>query len=87
MVRKPTEQLLSTAYPEAVEANGTETFEERLTKRLKRMRDDTSAEDNDATKTRAPIIGTLNVGSCPGCGLALRLAYTDSGAHLEPDEG
>ena len=87
MVRKPTEQLLSTAYPEAVEANGTETFEERLTKRLKRMRDDTSAEDNDATTTHAAIIGTLSVGQCPHCGLALRLAYTDSGAHLEPDEG
>jgi hypothetical protein len=86
MARKPTEQLLSTAYPEAVEADGTETFDERLTKRLNRMRDDTSAEDNDATKTHEPIIGSLSVGACPHCGTALRLAYTDSGAHLEPDE-
>ena len=67
-------------------ADEAEAFVERLTKRLKRMRDDTSAEGNVATKTRAPIIGSLSVGSCPHCGLALRLAYTDSGAHLETDE-
>jgi P22_AR N-terminal domain len=41
---------------------------------------------DEATKTAAPIVGTLSVGSCPHCGLALRIAYTDSGAHLEPDE-
>ena len=86
MARKPIKQLLRTAYHVAVEADGTETFDERLNKRLKRMRDDTSAEDNWATKPRAPIIGTLSVGSCPHCGLALRLAYTDSGAHLEQGE-
>jgi hypothetical protein len=67
-------------------ADEAETFDERLTRRLNRMRDVTSAEGNVATKTRAPIIGTLSVGQCPHCGLALRLAYTDSGAHLEPDE-
>jgi hypothetical protein len=67
-------------------ADEAEAFDERLTRRLNRMRDDTSAEGNVATKTATPIIGTLSVGSCPGCGLALRLAYTDSGAHLEPDE-
>ena len=39
-----------------------------------------------ATKTTEPVIGVLSVGHCPRCGLALRLAYTDSGAHLEPDE-
>ncbi|HEV2459829.1 MAG TPA: hypothetical protein VGS80_15845 [Ktedonobacterales bacterium] len=38
------------------------------------------------TKTSEPIIGSLSVGHCPRCGLALRLAYTESGAHLEPDE-
>jgi hypothetical protein len=67
-------------------ADEAEAFVERLTKRLKRMRDDNSAEGNVATKTRAPIIGSLSVGACPHCGTALRLAYTDSGAHLEPDE-
>ncbi len=41
---------------------------------------------DEATKTAAPIIGSLSVGACPHCGAALRLAYTDSGAHLEPDE-
>lgn len=41
---------------------------------------------DEATKTATPIIGTLSVGACPGCGMELRLAYTDSGAHLEPDE-
>jgi hypothetical protein len=67
-------------------ADEAETFDERLTKRLSRMRDDTSAEGNVATKTHAPIIGSLSVGACPHCDAALRLAYTDSGAHLEPDE-
>ena len=41
---------------------------------------------DEATKTSEPIIGTLHVGHCPQCGLALRLAYTDGGAHLEPDD-
>lgn len=40
---------------------------------------------DEATKTSEPIIGTLRVGHCPRCGLALRLAYTETGAHLEPD--
>ncbi len=67
-------------------ADETETFGERLTKRLNRMRDDTSAEGNVATRTRTPIIGSLSVGSCPHCGAALRLAYTNGGAHLEQGE-
>lgn len=67
-------------------ADEAETFDERLTKRLNRMRDDTSAEGNVATKVHAPIIGTLSVGPCPHCGAALRLSYTNRGAHLEPDE-
>ena len=46
-------------------AHEAEAFVERLTRRLNRMRDDTSAEGNVATKTRAPIIGSLSVGSCP----------------------
>lgn len=40
---------------------------------------------DEATKASEPIIGLLRVGHCPRCGLALRLAYTDRGAHLEPD--
>jgi hypothetical protein len=69
-------------------ARKAETFDERLTKRLNRMRDDTSAEGNAATKTAAPVTGTLHVGACPGCGMALCLILDDTGAHLapEPDE-
>jgi hypothetical protein len=33
-----------------------------------------------------PSTKAVPVGHCPGCGMALRLNYTDSGVHLEPDE-
>lgn len=47
---------------------------------------DTSDAVYDAgTKQREPIVGTLSVGHCPGCGMALRLEYTTSGAHLTAD--
>ena len=47
---------------------------------------DTSDAVYDAgTKQREPIVGTLSVGHCPGCGMALRLEYTESGAHLAPE--
>lgn len=49
---------------------------------------DTSAMAYDpATKTAEPITGTLSAGHCPGCDMALRLAFGPEGAHLEPDEG
>lgn len=46
---------------------------------------DTSVSVYDpATKTTAPISGRLNVGQCPGCGMALCLTFDDGPAHLIP---
>jgi hypothetical protein len=40
---------------------------------------------DSATMTAQPIIGTLSVGSCPRCGPALKMEFTENGAHLTPD--
>lgn len=37
-----------------------------------------------ATKSAAPVSGRLNVGECPGCGMALCLTFGDGPAHLVP---
>lgn len=48
---------------------------------------DTSVSVYDAaTKTAMPVTGTLHVGHCPGCGMALCLTFDADGAHLAPDE-
>lgn len=47
--------------------------------------DNSDVVHDAATKSDKPIIGTLHLGDCPRCGLALCLVMAGDGGHLAPE--